>query len=90
MNNLMQGGGSIQGSNGVLSNLWNQSLLVISNANIILDNLGIVLDQGTKGGLQAHAGLFKALALGNLAMYWEQAPTTWEKCSICTTQSSPY
>ena len=41
---LMQGGGSIQGSNGVLSNLWNQSLLVISNANLILDNLDIVLD----------------------------------------------
>jgi starch-binding outer membrane protein, SusD/RagB family len=73
---LMQGGGSIQGSNGVLSNLWNQSLLVISNANLILDNLDIVLDQGTKGGLQAHAGLFKALALGNLAMFWEQAPIT--------------
>lgn len=76
---LMQGGGSIQGSNGVLSNLWNQSLLVISNANLILDNLDIVLDQGTKGGLQAHAGLFKALALGNLAVFWEQAPITIEK-----------
>ena len=76
---LMQAGGSVQGSNGVLSNLWNQSLLVASNANIILDNLGIVADQGTKGGLQAHAALFKALALGNLAMYWEQAPITIEK-----------
>jgi hypothetical protein len=76
---LMQAGGSIQGSNGVLSNLWNQSLLVVSNANIILDNLDIVADQGTKGGLQAHAALFKALALGNLAMFWEQAPITIEK-----------
>ena len=78
---LMQGGGSIQGSNGVLSNLWNQSLLVISNANLILDNLDIVLDQGTKGGLQAHSSLFKALALGNLAMFWEQAPITIGKNS---------
>jgi starch-binding outer membrane protein, SusD/RagB family len=78
---LMQGGGSIQGSNGVLSNLWNQSLLVISNANLILDNLDIVLDQGTKGGLHAHAGLFKALALGNLAVFWEQAPITIGKNS---------
>jgi starch-binding outer membrane protein, SusD/RagB family len=78
---LMQGGGSIQGSNGVLTNLWNQSLLVISNADLILDNLDIVLDQGTKGGLQAHAGLFKALALGNLAMFWEQAPITIGKNS---------
>jgi starch-binding outer membrane protein, SusD/RagB family len=76
---LMQGGASIQGSNSVLANLWNQSLLVAANADLILDNLDIVLDQGTKGGLQAHAALFKALALGNLAMYWEQAPITIEK-----------
>lgn len=76
---LMQAGGSVQGSNGVLSNLWNQSLLVAANANIILNNLDIVIDQGTKGGLQAHAALFKALALGNLAMFWEQAPITTEK-----------
>ncbi len=76
---LMQAGPSIQGSNGVLTNLWNQSLLVAANANIILNNLDIVVDQGTKGGLQAHAALFKALALGNLAMFWEQAPITTEK-----------
>ncbi len=73
---LMQGAANIQGSNAVLSNLWNQSLLVAASANIILENLDIVLDQGTKGGLQAHAALFKALALGNLAMFWEQAPIT--------------
>lgn len=71
---LMQAGGSVQGSNGVLSNLWNQSLLVSANADLILENLDIVLDPGTKGGLHAHAALFKALALGNLAMFWEQAP----------------
>lgn len=73
---LMQGAANVQGSNAVLSNLWNQSLLVAASANIILENLDIVLDQGTKGGLQAHAALFKALALGNLAMFWERAPIT--------------
>jgi len=76
---LMQGAGSIQGSNSVLSNLWNQSLLVAANADIILNNLDIVLDQGTKGGLQAHAALFKALSLGNLAIFWEQAPISTGK-----------
>jgi hypothetical protein len=80
---LMQAGGSVQGSNAVLSNLWNQSLLVAANADLILDNLDIVLDPGTKGGLHAHAALFKALALGNLAMFWEQAP-------IVTGQNAPF
>lgn len=76
---LMQGGAGVLGSNGVLSNLWNQSLLVIANANLIFANIDIVADQGTKSGLYAHAALFKALALGNLAMFWEQAPITTEK-----------
>ena len=71
---LSQGGGSVQGNNSVLTNLWNQSNLVKSNANIILENLAVVGDQGTKGALQAHASIFKALALGNLAMFWEKAP----------------
>jgi len=71
---LSQGGNSIQGNNSILTNLWNQSNLVKSNADLILKNLGIVQDQGTKGAIQAHASIFKALALGNLAMFWEQAP----------------
>ncbi len=71
---LSQGGGSVQGNNSILTNLWNQSNLVKSNANIILENLSVVGDQGTKGALQAHASIFKALALGNLAMFWEKAP----------------
>ncbi len=72
--NLMQGGGSVIGNNGVISNLWNQCNLVKSNADLILNNLNIVTDQGTKGALQAHAAIFKAMALGNLAMFWEKAP----------------
>jgi starch-binding outer membrane protein, SusD/RagB family len=73
---LMQGGAGVLGNNQVLSNLWNQSLLVVANANLIFDNLNIVTDPGTVSGLYAHAALFKALALGNLAVFWEQAPVT--------------
>jgi SusD family. len=76
---LMQGGTGVTGSNSVLTNLWAQSHLVRSNADLILSNLSIVTDQGTKGALQAHAAIFKALALGNLAMFWEQAPITTGK-----------
>jgi starch-binding outer membrane protein, SusD/RagB family len=72
--NLFQGGASVIGNNGVITNLWNQSNLIKSNADLILNNLAIVTDQGTKGALQAHAAIFKALALGNLAMFWQQAP----------------
>jgi hypothetical protein len=76
---LSQGGAAVVGSNSVVTNLWNQSLLVKSNAELILNNLGIVTDQGTKGALYAHAAIFKALALGNLATYWKSAPTVTQK-----------
>lgn len=72
--NLFQGGASVIGNNGVTTNLWNQCNLIKSNAELILNNLKIVTDQGTKGALQAHAAIFKAMALGNLAMFWQQAP----------------
>lgn len=81
--NLSQGGANVIGNNGVITNLWNQSNLIKSNADLILSNLGIVTDQGTKGPLQAHAAIFKALALGNLAMFWQQAP-------VATTSKAPF
>ncbi len=76
---LSQGGGSVQGNNSISTNLWNQSNLIKSNANLILNNISIVGDQGTKGALQAHASIFKALALGNMAMFWQKAPIAVEK-----------
>jgi hypothetical protein len=76
---LSQGGGSVQANNSILTNLWNQSHLIKSNANIVLSNLNIVSDQGTKGALQAYASIFRALALGNLATFWQQAPLDVQK-----------
>jgi hypothetical protein len=73
---LRLGGNSVVGSNAVITNLWNQSQLVRANADLILDNLSIATDIGMRAGLRAHASVFKALAMGNLAMFWESAPIT--------------
>jgi starch-binding outer membrane protein, SusD/RagB family len=73
--NLEAGGLSVQGTNSIISNLWNQSHLVRANADIILNNVGIA-DPGTKSGLVAYASIFKAMALGNLSTGWEQSPIT--------------
>lgn len=75
---LMQGGMGVLGSNTVLSTLWKESQLIRSNADLVINNLTIVGDNGTKVALRAHASIFKALALGNLALFWEQAPITSE------------
>jgi starch-binding outer membrane protein, SusD/RagB family len=71
---LRLGGSNVQGANSVVSNLWNQSNLVKANAEIILTNANNVQDAGTRSGLIAYASIFKALALGNLGTFWEQAP----------------
>ncbi|GGD76598.1 hypothetical protein GCM10011514_45690 [Emticicia aquatilis] len=74
--NLEAGGAAVQGNNSLISNLWNQSHLVRANADNILNNVSKVSDAGTKSGLIAYASIFKAIALGNLAMGWEQSPIT--------------
>lgn len=77
---LGNGGASVLGNNGVLSNLWNQSNLVKANAQLIIDNAKrISSDAGTTGPLLAHAKILRALALGNLAMFWQSAPISVEK-----------
>lgn len=71
---LESGGTSLINSNGVLNNLWNQSHLTKSNADIIIKNIDNAPDPAIKSGILAYAHTYRALALGTLATYWEQAP----------------
>ncbi|WP_290795736.1 RagB/SusD family nutrient uptake outer membrane protein [Flavihumibacter sp. UBA7668] len=72
--NLSKGGINVDGNNGVLGNLWTSSLKVIFDANNVIDNAPKLGDKNYASGLIAYASIFKALALGNLAMFWEQVP----------------
>lgn len=71
---LESGGTSLINSNGVLNNLWNQAHLTKSNADIIIKNINNAPDPAIKSGILAYAHTYRALALGTLATYWEQAP----------------
>lgn len=71
---LRLGAGNVQGTNAIVTQLWAQSNLVKANADLILANVNKVNDAGTKSGIIGYASIFKALALGNLAMFWEKAP----------------
>ncbi len=75
--NLATGGGNVNGGNGVVRNLWTQSQLVRANAELILANTAVTdNDPGTKSGIVGYAAIFKALSLGTLAQFFEQAPIT--------------
>ena len=74
--NLQTGGATVGNGNGVVRNLWTQSQLVRANAELILANIGVVADPGTKSGIVAYASIFRALALGTLAEFFQSAPVT--------------
>ena len=74
--NLFSGGASVDGNNGLLGNIWIVNCKVLYDANTIIANAQNLSDAGYRSGLIAYASIFKALALGNLSMMWEQIPDT--------------
>ncbi|MBD2723950.1 RagB/SusD family nutrient uptake outer membrane protein [Hymenobacter armeniacus] len=72
--NVSLGAGSVTNSNGVVRNLWTQANLVKANADLVLANAGNATEAGTRSGIVAYASIFRALALGTLAQFFESAP----------------
>jgi len=70
---LEKGGANVQGNNSLVRAIWEQSNLIKATADIILKNSESISDPGTKSGLQSFANLFKAMALGALGEFFEQA-----------------
>jgi len=73
-NNISLGGASVNNGNTLVRNVWTQNQLIRANADLILRNLNNAPDAGTRAGILAYASIFRALALGNLAQYFEQSP----------------
>lgn len=71
---LESGGTALINSNSILNNIWSQSHLVKSNADLIIANIANAPDPAIKSGILSAAHMYRALALGTLATYWEQAP----------------
>lgn len=71
---LFTGGQTIDGTNTVLAGLWSSSNKIIHDADLVIENSASLADKGYASGLIAYATIFKALALGNLSMFWEQVP----------------
>lgn len=75
--NLSSGSGSVTGDNSALGQMWAQSFLLLKESNLIIDNVGKVpADAQTKAVVQSYGHVFKALALGSLATFFEKMPIT--------------
>lgn len=73
---LQLGGGSVDGTNTILGGLWTSSNKIIFDADNVITNAEKLGDKNYASGLIGYSTIFKALALGDLAMYWEKVPAS--------------
>jgi len=73
---LQLGGGSVDGTNSLLSGLWTVSNKIIYEADKVIAGANALSDKGYASGLIGYASLFKALAIGDLSMFWEKVPSS--------------
>jgi len=69
---LENGGNNVSSDNGVIINLWTGLHLTISDAQDLIENANTISDNELSASVEAYGLLFKALALGTVAQYWEQ------------------
>jgi starch-binding outer membrane protein, SusD/RagB family len=76
---LRQGAANVQGNNSLLRNVWTQCNLVKATADLILKNANVATDPATRGPIVAYAAIYRALALGTMAQFWQQVTIKTEE-----------
>jgi hypothetical protein len=71
---LQLGGGSVDGTNTLDAGLWTSSNKIIYDANNVIASAQNLADKGYASGLIGYASVFKALAIGDLSMFWQKVP----------------
>lgn len=68
------GGSNVAPNNGVITSLWTTTNIVSSEAQKLIDNSAKVGDENLRNAIRIYGHLYKAMALGTLATFWEQVP----------------
>ncbi|HEX9509245.1 MAG TPA: RagB/SusD family protein [Puia sp.] len=72
---LGAGAGAVQNTNGIVTGLWTACNKIIFDADSVISQTPkIVTDKNYASGLIAYASIFKALAIGDMAMFWDHVP----------------
>ena len=72
---LQLGSGSVDGTNTLMGGLWTTSNKIIFDADNVINHAANLGDKGYASGLLGYSTIFKVLAIGDLAMFWEKVPT---------------
>lgn len=73
---LNTGGPSVDGTNSIIANIWANASKIIFDADRIIDASASLPDKAYASGLIGYVSIYKAMALGSLAMFWEKVPDT--------------
>lgn len=73
---LNTGGTAVDGTNTILANIWANASKIIFDANRVIEAAPSLPDASYASGLIAYASIYKAMALGSMAMFWEKVPDT--------------
>ena len=72
---LGNGAGAVQNTNGIITGMWTVANKIIFDADSVINQTPrIVTDKNYASGLIAYASIFKALAIGDMAMFWDHVP----------------
>ncbi len=73
---LQLGAGSVDGTNTILGGLFTTSNKIIFDADKVINSAATLGDKAYASGLIGYSTIFKALSLGDLAMFWEKIPAS--------------
>ena len=71
---LATGGNAVDGNHATLTTFWTNLNKIIYDADKVITSAKNLADKNYASGLVAYASIFKALALGNLAEFWQKIP----------------
>ncbi|MBD0296196.1 MAG: RagB/SusD family nutrient uptake outer membrane protein [Bacteroidota bacterium] len=68
------GGSNVAPNNGVITGLWTTTNIINSEAQKLIDNSSKIGDMNLRNAVKIYGHLYKAMALGTLATFWEKVP----------------
>ena len=72
---LGNGGAAVLNTNGMVTGLWSVSNKIIYDANRVLGQVSkVVADKNYASGLTAYTSIFKAMAIADMAIFWDHIP----------------
>ena len=73
---LSTGGATVDGTNAILANIWANASKIMFDADRVIAAAPTLADKPYASGLIGYASIYKAMALGSVAMYWDKVPDT--------------